>query len=164
MPNTRSDSSRINGSKSSGPITPEGKARSSRNAIKHGLNSNQVVLEHEDRAAFEAMRQSYMERHHPSDQHEADLVETMVSAQWRLNRIVTTEAQLFEKELAVREPEFKKRFNNIEPETKLACAFEHLAESRALCLLLRYESQINRTYDRAFKQLQALQAAQIGRA
>jgi hypothetical protein len=53
----------------------------------------------------------------------------------------------------------KIRSNNIDPETKLACAFEHLAEGRALSLLLRYESQLNRTYDRAFKHLQELQAS-----
>jgi len=161
MPNIRSEASRENGSKSKGPVTPEGKARSSRNAIKHGLNSSQVVLEHEDRAAFEAMRQSYLERHRPADQHEADLIETMVSARWRLNRIVTAEAQLFEKEMAARGAELKQRFDNIQPETELACCFEHLAEGRALSLLLRYEGQLNRTYDRAFKQLQALQADRL---
>jgi len=158
MPNTRSEASRENGAKSKGPVTPEGKARSSRNAIKHGLSSEHAILNHEDRPAFEAMRQSYLERHQPADQHEADLIETMVAARWRLNRMVMVEGQLFEKELAVRAPEINKQFREIDPEGKLAICFEHLAEGRALSLLLRYESQINRTYERAFKQLQALQA------
>ena len=72
--------------------------------------------------------------------------------------MVMVEGQLFEKELAVRALEINKQFREIDPEGKLAVCFEHLAEGRALSLLLRYESQLNRTHDRAFKQLQALQA------
>lgn len=159
MPSKRkSKASRANGAKSKGPVTPEGKARSSCNAVKHGLNSEVVVLPHEDRAAFEHLRAAYMERFHPAGQPEADLVETMASARWRLNRLVAIETRLFEKEMVLHDAEISEQFKEIDAEGKLACVFERCAnEGKSLALLMRYEGQINRTYDRAFRQLQALQ-------
>jgi hypothetical protein len=159
MPSKRkSRASRANGAKSKGPVTPEGKARSSRNALKHGLNSEIVVLPHEDRAAFEDLRDSYMERFQPAGQPEADLVETMASARWRLNRLVAIESRLFEKEMVLHDAEISGQFKEIDGEGKLACVFDRCAnEGKALNMLLRYEGQLNRTYDRAFRQLQVLQ-------
>ena len=52
----RAAASRRNGAKSRGPKTPEGKARSAQNALKHGLRAEKFVLLHdEDAGAFEAM-------------------------------------------------------------------------------------------------------------
>jgi hypothetical protein len=50
---------RANGALSRGPITPEGKARSSQNALQHGLFSTSVVLATEDPEAFSALLQDY---------------------------------------------------------------------------------------------------------
>jgi len=83
----KSKSARINGAKSKGPTTPEGRARSSQNSLRHGLRSETVVLPHEDRAQFEALRDSYMESFQPADQPQHDLIETMAAARWRLNRL-----------------------------------------------------------------------------
>ena len=45
-----------NAKKSTGPKTAAGKAISSRNAIKHGLMSRDVLAPNEDAAAFETLR------------------------------------------------------------------------------------------------------------
>jgi len=45
---------RMNAQKSTGPKTVEGKARSRRNATKHGLRADANVMDHEDSEAVEA--------------------------------------------------------------------------------------------------------------
>jgi len=151
--------SRINGAKSKGPITPEGKARSAANSLRHGLCSEQVVLPHEDRSLFEELRASYIERFQPADQPEADLVETLASARWRLNRLVAIENKIFEKEMVFRDPDMTRQLRNMTQVEKLAWTFDHLANNgKSLQLLIRYEGSLNRTYERALKQLQLLQS------
>jgi hypothetical protein len=52
----RAEASRRNGARSRGPKTPEGKARSARNALKHGLRAqNFVVVADEDGGEFEEL-------------------------------------------------------------------------------------------------------------
>jgi hypothetical protein len=46
-----------NGRRSNGPTTPEGRAASSQNALKHGLCSRSVPLPEEDREYLETTRQ-----------------------------------------------------------------------------------------------------------
>jgi hypothetical protein len=157
----RSDAARANGAKSKGPVTPQGKDTASRNAIQHGLNSKVVVLPQENRRAFERLRDAYMDRFEPADPVEAGLIETMAAARWRLNRLIAIESKLYEKELVLQHRDISKQFTEIDDEAKLACVFDHCAnQGKSLAMLVRYEGQLNRTYDRAFKQLHALQKPQ----
>ncbi|HXP84059.1 MAG TPA: hypothetical protein VN841_05030 [Bryobacteraceae bacterium] len=152
------EASRINGAKSKGPATPEGRARSSQNALRHGLSSAIVVLPHEDRSQFEQLRDSYMDSFQPADQPQHDLVETMAAARWRLNRLQEIEANLFEKEMVLRASEMAKELKEMTEGEKLAWVFDRMANhSKSLAMQIRYEGSLNRTYERAFKQLQQLQ-------
>jgi len=161
----KSESARINGAKSKGPVTPEGRARSSRNSLRHGLSSAVVVLPHEDRAQFESLRDSYMESFQPADQPQHDLIETMAAARWRLNRLVEIEAKLFEKEMVLRDDDIEKELSNMTEVEKLAWVFDHMANhSKSLAMQIRYEGSLNRSYERAFKQLQILQKSKVEQA
>src|SRR5437016_11145406 len=82
----RKDSSRANGARSKGPITPEGKARACLNATTHGMCAKTTVLDCEDHATYDRYHDSYVARMRPASDVEADLVEQMVYAQWRIRR------------------------------------------------------------------------------
>jgi hypothetical protein len=150
--------SRANGAKSKGPVSVEGRARSSQNSLRHGLSSKIVVLPHENRDAFEAVRDSYMDDFQPANQSQHDLVETMAAARWRLNRLVETEAKIIEKEMLLHDDDMEKEFADMIQVEKLAWTIDHLAnQTKTLQLLIRYEGSLNRSYERAYKQLQQMQ-------
>ncbi len=86
------EASRTNGAKSRGPKSPEGKAVSKFNGLKHGLRAEHVILPGEDPAAFEAERQGWIDDWKPKSHTRAVLVERAAIASWRLRRSVKAEA------------------------------------------------------------------------
>jgi len=99
-----------------------------------------------------------MESFQPTDQPQHDLVETMAAARWRLNRLQEIEAKLLEKEMVLRAKAIAKELTEMTEVEKLAWVFDNLANNgKSLAMLVRYEGSLNRTYERAFKQLQQLQ-------
>ena len=156
--NLKSETARINGAKSRGPTTTEGKEKSSRNAIKHGLTSGNgnVLLDREDPDEFEQMLNKLLDIHEPATPAEQDLVEEMVAARWRTRRMWTIETGLLNAEI------LKQAANTdtTDPNIHLASAFHSLADdSRSLALASRYEARLQRLFDRAYKTLRELQQA-----
>jgi hypothetical protein len=90
----RIEANRANSQHSTGPSTPEGKARASRNALKHGLLSREVVVDGEDRAEFEAFRDGLVADLAPEGDLEAVLGERIACQWWRLRRVARMEASL----------------------------------------------------------------------
>jgi hypothetical protein len=96
----RAEASRRNGAKSRGPKTPEGKARSAQNALKHGLRAQKcVVLPGERASAFEALEAALMEELAPEGALQSVLAQRVVAASWRLARAERIEAELFAREM-----------------------------------------------------------------
>jgi hypothetical protein len=92
---SRADVARHNGSLSRGPVTPEGKARSARNATRHGLCAKTLLLaDDQDAAALAALRGALLARHLPRDESEAHWVEELAFAAWRQRRLRTLEAEV----------------------------------------------------------------------
>jgi hypothetical protein len=91
------EANRRNAQKSTGPRTPEGKAKSARNATRHGLLSACPVLPQEDAEAFDQLRLNLHKELCPESQLETLLVNRIAAAQWRLGRIPALEAALFER-------------------------------------------------------------------
>src|SRR4029077_20633445 len=79
----RSETARANGAKSHGPVTPEGRAVSSRNSLRHGFTAGSVVLPTESQEDFQALLDSYADQFDPQGGVEMDLVQTMAAARWR---------------------------------------------------------------------------------
>jgi len=83
-----------NAQQSTGPRTEEGKARSSQNALTHGLTAVDPVLPDEDRAAFEKLVQDFVDEYQPQTASETRLTRELASISWRLDRIPALEAAL----------------------------------------------------------------------
>jgi hypothetical protein len=96
MPSDKqTQANRQNASCSTGPRTPEGKARASLNAVRHGLLARQSVIPEEDRAQFLALLVALHAEHQPLGPEETYLVEQIASAQFRMERLTRIETGFF---------------------------------------------------------------------
>lgn len=147
-------SARANGALSRGPVTPEGLATSSQNALKHGLASRGIVLGNESESEFQQLREAYLLRFNPRTEIEADLVEQLVAARWRMERTWAMETALLDLEMAEQRENIEKEFEAIDEETRTALAFRALCDgSRTLAMLSRYETRFRRATERILESL-----------
>jgi hypothetical protein len=142
--------SRANGRRSQGPVTPEGKARSSQNAFRHGLLAECVVLVGEETANFQAYLDQHIARFLPADDVEMNLVEEMVSAAWRERRATGLQTIFFNTGFANAAPSGNEGQDVLD-------AVNKLADSPAIRLLHRYEVHHHRVYYRCIDTLIKLQ-------
>jgi hypothetical protein len=151
----QSETARANGAKSRGPKTPEGREKSSRNAIKHGFTSNSImVLDSESPDRFHEILNDFYTTYQPASAVEKDLVEEMVAARWRIRRMWSVETGLLNGEIHNQETKIESPDSGVH----LAAAFRTLAdESHSLALNFRYASRLHRIYDSALKNLRELQ-------
>ncbi len=123
-----------NAAKSTGPATAEGRSRSAQNAITHGLTGSEALLASEDADAFRKHMAAYQANHCPQNEQEDFFVVQMAEAAWRLRRVRKFESQILDST-----PDL----TTDEPLNKLA-------------KLSRYEASIERSYYRAYRELQNL--------
>jgi hypothetical protein len=89
----QAEASRANGKNSHGPVTPEGKLRSSRNSTRHGLLTRVIVLEGESRDRFNDLVRQLNEALKPQTQMEHLLVGKMAASHWRQVRVWNLERE-----------------------------------------------------------------------
>jgi hypothetical protein len=103
MPSERkSATSRANGAKSHGPKTPQGRAISSANALRHGLTAKTLILPHENQDLFLAMWNAYFDLLRPANATEVGHRSNMVAARWRLGRTWRYKTAMLDVEMATR--------------------------------------------------------------
>ncbi|HUD97954.1 MAG TPA: hypothetical protein VMR62_00160 [Bryobacteraceae bacterium] len=90
------EANRRNAQRSTGPKTPEGKAKVRFNALVHGRRAESAVLPGEDQNAFNRLLADIMSTWKPQDEMEKILVEQIAVYQWKLARLDATEAILYE--------------------------------------------------------------------
>lgn len=107
---TQADAARLNGARSSGPITVAGKQSASMNAVKGGFGARGLLLPHESADEYAALVSSWTETLRPSSTAEANLVARVADLNWRLERLARMEhaAILAEAERLVREGAYSK--------------------------------------------------------
>ena len=159
----KSETSRINGAKSHGPKTPEGKEASSRNAIKHGMTArNTFILECENKEDYREFLAEHIAIHQPVTAPEKELVDQMAIARWRIRRFVNAETVLIDCEVVRNRDKVEKEFATTSCDVHVAMAIRSLAdESRCLSLMSRYESRHQRVHDKAYTALRELQQSRV---
>lgn len=87
---------RANAAKSTGPRTAEGKAKSSCNALVHGLTARCALLPGEDPADYRAFERRMLADLRPLGAVQALLAEQIVQTGWRLRRVPAAEAAVID--------------------------------------------------------------------
>jgi hypothetical protein len=85
---------RANAQHSTGPTSPEGKAKVSLNAVKTGLTGRTVLLSSEEAAPYQALLVEFEKALQPVGIEERALVQSIVDCRWRLDRIPGLEMAL----------------------------------------------------------------------
>jgi hypothetical protein len=140
-----------------GPKTPEGKARSSMNSLRHGLTGKTVVLPTEDPAQFQELIENYVADFKPETSVETDLVHELAICRWRLQRLWDIESWAFEITMQRKRADVEKEFEKPTNGMCTALAFMSLADDKSLSLLIRYETRLTRRYDQVLKEIKSLQ-------
>lgn len=153
--------SRANGSKSKGPVTPEGKARSAANAVvTHGLAARaaaaplSAVIHNEDRQEFLALYEAFTLQFLPANPVETQLVYELATTRWRWNRSLALESSLMDDQMVRMIPEVDEAYELITESNRAAQAFRALIDtSGSLAAVHRYEARLSRQFARCVKLL-----------
>ena len=165
---------RANAALSTGPHTPEGKARSSRNARRHGFAASDfAVVRLEDLEAVARLKDDLVAVYQPVNSQELFAIERVALAQHALLRCARLESGLFTTCL---NEALDRSGNPIVPMTEdlvgdleitraqnrnyaLAEGFRRIArEGNTWTLFLRYQAQTERQYRRAIEEFERLKA------
>ena len=158
----RIEANRRNAQNSTGPRTPEGKARSAQNATTHGLSSlnyNPLApgcfLHIEDETKFLGLLNQYVADYRPQRQDEIDLLTEAVYTKWKQQRLWLAETAHLEVTIAQNERDFRKTLPNANAPAHLANAISKSGDE--LKLYVRYDAQLHRHYRNCLKDLRDLQ-------
>lgn len=147
----QAEAARRNGALSRGPVTTAGKARSSLNALRHGLASEaHPVVRGEDPAAFAALHADLQARFAPDDAVSAFLVRRLASTMWRTLRAERLEAETVDTREQRPDREFMEGYNPHSPAVWDVARFNAVA---------RYQGHLERTFLRTLKELELRCAA-----
>jgi hypothetical protein len=142
------EANRLNAAKSTGLRSLQGKARSSMNALKSGIDAESQIIRGEKVAALEALAADYYTRFDPTTPEQRMLVDTLVDAEWLLRRFRKVEAQLWEKEA----------LSAYKPNQDVILAQAYWSGVDRFARLQRRIDTAHKNYRTALQELQRLQA------
>ena len=154
-----------NGTKSSGPSSPEGKRRSSQNAILHGLTATEhTLLMTEDPTQYEEVCNAFIDDLRPATKAELRLVEKIANLDWRLERLVMMETCVLNMEVGVNADAILERFAKIDGIGCIVEAWkESLSASHCLDLLRRYMGTLQHQFNTTLSNFYKLEAGRRAR-
>ena len=150
---------RANALKSTGPRTPEGKAKTRLSAKRDGITGQVVTLSEEDLPYFENFKDRLIADLRPENMMEVQLAHAIAWDTWRLNHLRATEMNLFALGTA--------DATNIDcgDRPEVQAAMSHTVtqgkELHRLALMSLYEQRLNRAIHKNLQALRSLQAERI---
>ena len=165
----KAESNRKNALRSTGPKTPAGKAKVSRNAEKHGAYSEALTMLLEAPEEFQALKAGLVETLTPAGPMECRLVERLASLWWRMERAkavanqslwMNARSRLKGSLLAFMEDmdPFEEAAATDRDECRLPGAWDEDRQER----LLRHELTMERSFFRTLHELERLHARRQG--
>ena len=141
------EAARRNGARSRGPVTAEGKARASRNALKHGLAAlEHLVLDGEDPGELAGLTARLMAEVGPESEIEASLVRRMAIAFWKGERAERMEVAILDAAPTTRMNGYKQE--QADPLTTF--------DLKRFNAVRGYQAQQGREFSRCLKELRQL--------
>jgi hypothetical protein len=127
-----------------GPRTPEGKARSSMNALKHGYSSKKIIVMPGQNDDFQQLKSDLLLQIRPEGALEEDLFHHLIRDAWTIHRIELRQVQMAEESGIdpLFDPKCEKEFDRLE----------------------RYHARYQSSYHRVLRQLRHLQTTRIVQA
>jgi hypothetical protein len=147
---------RQNALRSTGPITPAGKAICAQNARRHQSLAGATVLGSESSRRFLTHITRFYREYRPKTPTEQALVDIMATARWRMQRMAGLEVAAVDYQYQkLRTPDFDK----LDVTICATLAYRELTEnSRNLDTIYRFEGRLHRQFDRALERLRQLRA------
>jgi hypothetical protein len=144
------EANRLNAQKSTGPRSVVGKAASSQNALKTGIDAQSTVIRGEDIADLETLTAEYHQRFRPRTPEQRHYVDCIIRDDWQLRRLAKADAQIWDRAM--------NRAFQLDKSAPLGHAFE--IDDKHFVRLQRRIDSIHRSYKAALHELQRLQAEQ----
>lgn len=141
--------------KKGGVKTEEGKSVSRYNAIKHGLLSEEILLEGEDEKKLVEMGKKLRTELNPHTELELILVDRITANVWRLRRVMQMEREMMEDSQ-------KSIFGGKTQNLGKTLTHYDIAHNDIYGKLIRYESSIERGIYKALHELERIQAKRNG--
>ena len=154
-PPNKIEANRRNAKKSTGPRSAAGKAKSSRNAVKHGLLAGRIVLvdhKDEDPQQFGLLLDGLRDDYQPQSTIETLLVERLAASFWRLRRAYRFEVEAITR--ANRPNPLADALDELSPLPPVKRGERILPSPYSLDRLIRYETMIDRELLRTLRQLE----------
>jgi len=162
----KAEIARENGRKSKGPKTKEGKDRSSRNGIRHGLSANQnTLLTCESAEEYNEVLQAFIDDLRPATKAELRITQRIANIDWRMERLVMMETCLTNIDAATHCDEIISRFGSIDAIGVIIETWKETCKgtANAVELLRRYQGSLNHQMDSAHKMFDRFQQRRLDR-
>jgi hypothetical protein len=160
----QTEANRLNAQKSTGPKTPDGKAKVSQNAITHGLCSTRPVLSTENPEQYDQFRDDFFRRYAPEGALENVLAERAVNTFWRLQRAQNFET-LVTNNFLNEAWHVSNGIGGAPDSLLLAVVIEHdFSKEQTLERIQRYELRIENSHYRTLRELRKLQSQRLNQA